>query len=84
MDARTLTSRRCGRVWLSSESGSFDSFRAGVERVTDLAEWPFAAAVEKNVLIYDGESRALGFRRCRKPPRADGRMGRCIRHAGLV
>ncbi|MCQ2004401.1 phytanoyl-CoA dioxygenase family protein [Rhizobium sp. NRK18] len=55
MDAQTVASRRRNKVWLSADSGSFETFKAEVMRATDIAEWPYAAAVEKNVLIYDGE-----------------------------
>ncbi|MBB4065785.1 phytanoyl-CoA dioxygenase family protein [Gellertiella hungarica] len=55
MDQRTLASRRREKVWLSADSGSLDAFRALVEREAKLTDWPFAARIEKNVLIYDGE-----------------------------
>lgn len=54
MDAQTLSSRRRDKVWLNADSGRLDHFRAGVEKTTDPADWPFAVGVEKNVLIYDG------------------------------
>lgn len=55
MDMQSLVSRRRDKVWLSADAGRLDQFRALVERQTDLADWPFAVGVEKNVLIYDGE-----------------------------
>ena len=55
MEARIATDRS-EKVWLSAESGSFEDFKASMERGTDPAEWPFAAAVEKGVLIYDGKA----------------------------
>jgi ectoine hydroxylase-related dioxygenase (phytanoyl-CoA dioxygenase family) len=55
MDTQSLASRRRQKVWLSADAGRIDQFRALVERSTDPADWPFASAVEKNVLIYDGE-----------------------------
>lgn len=54
MDAQTLSSRRRDKVWLNSDSGRLDHFKAVVEKTTDPADWPFAVGVEKNVLIYDG------------------------------
>ena len=56
MDAQTLASRRRNSVWLNRDSGSFETFRQQVSRITDPAEWPHAGAVEKNVLIYDGDA----------------------------
>lgn len=54
MDAMTLRRRRRETVWLDRQAGDFEAFRALVSKKTDPADWPFAAAVEKNVLIYDG------------------------------
>ncbi|MCC2113758.1 MAG: phytanoyl-CoA dioxygenase, partial [Hyphomicrobiales bacterium] len=54
MDAQTLSSRRRDKVWLSPDSGGFEAFKAGVERTTDPADWPFAATIESNVPVYNG------------------------------
>lgn len=54
MDTRTRSSLRRDRVWLDRQAGNIETFRALVAQSTDLADWPHAAAVEKNVLIYDG------------------------------
>jgi ectoine hydroxylase-related dioxygenase (phytanoyl-CoA dioxygenase family) len=43
------------RAWLSEQDCDLDAFRALVERTTDLADYPYAAAVERNVLVYDSE-----------------------------
>ncbi|WP_128437040.1 phytanoyl-CoA dioxygenase family protein [Streptomyces cyaneus] len=43
------------RSWLSEQDCDLDSFRALVERTTDLADYPYAASVERNVLLYDSE-----------------------------
>ncbi|MEU3985220.1 phytanoyl-CoA dioxygenase family protein [Streptomyces sp. NPDC026672] len=52
------------RAWLSERDCDLDAFRALVERTTDLADHPYAASVERNVLIYDSERlRAAGDRR---------------------
>jgi len=46
--------RRPGR--LRREDCSIDDFRASVQaRTTDLADYPHAAAVERGVLLYDGD-----------------------------
>ncbi|MEU9449937.1 phytanoyl-CoA dioxygenase family protein [Streptomyces sp. NPDC048277] len=44
-----------GRAWLSQQDCDLDSFRALVERTTDPALYPYASAVEDNVLVYDSE-----------------------------
>ncbi|KUO16159.1 phytanoyl-CoA dioxygenase family protein [Streptomyces dysideae] len=41
------------RAWLSEQDCDLDVFRAVAERTTDLADYPYAAAVERNVLVYD-------------------------------
>ncbi|WP_438747986.1 phytanoyl-CoA dioxygenase family protein [Pararhizobium sp. O133] len=47
---------RSDRVWLTEAACDLDDFRAEVERTTQLSDYPHAAAVEKNVLVYDGAS----------------------------
>ncbi|MFE1803180.1 phytanoyl-CoA dioxygenase family protein [Streptomyces sp. NPDC059517] len=44
------------RAWLSVDDCDLDGFRELVERGTDPADYPYAAAVERNVLLYDSES----------------------------
>ncbi|MGC5566528.1 phytanoyl-CoA dioxygenase family protein [Streptomyces sp. FR-108] len=44
------------RTWLSVHDCDLDGFRALVERDTDPAAYPYAAAVERNVPLYDAES----------------------------
>ena len=44
---------RADRVWLSEEACDLDDFRSLAETTTELADYPSASAVEKNVLIYD-------------------------------
>ncbi|MFE9169749.1 phytanoyl-CoA dioxygenase family protein [Streptomyces kebangsaanensis] len=52
------------RSWLSEQDCDLDSFRALVERDTDLADHPHASSVERNVLVYDaGRLRGAGDRR---------------------
>lgn len=51
MDDHTRTA--ADPVWLSPDT-PFDTFRRLVDRGTDPADWPHAARVEQNVLIYDG------------------------------
>ncbi|MFF8191121.1 phytanoyl-CoA dioxygenase family protein [Streptomyces bobili] len=41
--------------WLSERDCDLDAFRALVERGTDVAAYPHAASVERNVLVYDGD-----------------------------
>ncbi|WP_210569171.1 phytanoyl-CoA dioxygenase family protein [Streptomyces sp. GESEQ-4] len=41
--------------WLTERDCDLDAFRALVERTTEAADYPHAAAVEQNVLMYDGD-----------------------------
>ncbi|MDQ0778787.1 ectoine hydroxylase-related dioxygenase (phytanoyl-CoA dioxygenase family) [Streptomyces aurantiacus] len=51
--SRTLSGPR---TWLSAHDCDLDVFRELVERDTDPAAYPYAAAVERNVPLYDSES----------------------------
>ena len=53
----TTTASRAS-AWLSGADCSLDDFAALVEQRTTLAEYPFADAVERNVLIYGDRLRA--------------------------
>lgn len=56
MKADNLAQLRSDRVWLTREQCDIEEFRALVERTTDPKDYPFAAGVEKNVLVYDGDA----------------------------
>ena len=56
MKADNLALMRSARVWLTKEQCDIEEFRAIVERTTDAKDYPFAAGVEKNVLVYDGDA----------------------------
>ncbi|MGK3939655.1 phytanoyl-CoA dioxygenase family protein [Streptomyces caeruleatus] len=43
------------RAWLSEQDCDLEAFRALVERGVDPADYPYASAVERNVLLYDAE-----------------------------
>lgn len=43
------------RAWLSEHDCDLADFRALVERTTDLADYPYASSVERDVLIYDSD-----------------------------
>lgn len=43
-------------IWLTAESGDFDTFRQIVSRKADLAETPHAAKVISNIPIYQGRA----------------------------
>ncbi|MCI3270469.1 phytanoyl-CoA dioxygenase family protein [Streptomyces cylindrosporus] len=43
------------RAWLSERDCDLADFRELVERTTDLADYPYASAVEGNALVYDSE-----------------------------
>ncbi|MBB6485930.1 phytanoyl-CoA dioxygenase family protein [Rhizobium lusitanum] len=55
MDAQTLTSRRSQKVWLSADCGSLDTFKSLVEKTATSTDWPLAADIRKNILIYEGD-----------------------------
>ncbi|AXG81705.1 phytanoyl-CoA dioxygenase family protein [Streptomyces paludis] len=44
------------RAWLSEQDCDLDTFRALVERTTDLADHPHAVSVERGVPIYDSDT----------------------------
>ncbi|WP_230396589.1 phytanoyl-CoA dioxygenase family protein [Streptomyces blattellae] len=48
--------------WLAEQDCDLDAFRTLVERTTDAADYPHAASVERNVLVYDSD-RMLGASR---------------------
>ena len=52
------TTRRPSQTWLSREDCDIAEFRALVEVPTDLADYPHADAVDRNVLIYGRTLRA--------------------------
>lgn len=56
MKTDNVLKQRADRVWLTEAACDLDDFRAEVERTTSLSDYPHAAAVEKNVLIYDSAS----------------------------
>ncbi|MER7378904.1 phytanoyl-CoA dioxygenase family protein [Streptomyces lanatus] len=43
------------RAWLSERDCDLAEFRELVERTTDLADYPYASAVERDVLVYDSD-----------------------------
>ncbi|SNX65406.1 ectoine hydroxylase-related dioxygenase (phytanoyl-CoA dioxygenase family) [Streptomyces sp. TLI_55] len=52
------------RAWLSEQDCDLAALRPLVERTTDPADYPYAEAVERNVLLYDSERvAAAGDRR---------------------
>src|SRR2546421_93284 len=44
-----------GRAWLSEQDCDLDAFRALTDRTTRLTDYPHAASVAENVLVYEGE-----------------------------
>lgn len=53
MDNPKTTARHTDDVWLSSASCSLADFRKLVERKATIDDYPLAAAVERNVPVYD-------------------------------
>ncbi|WP_210592418.1 phytanoyl-CoA dioxygenase family protein [Streptomyces sp. GESEQ-35] len=49
--------------WLTEQDCDLDAFRALVERKTDAADYPHAASVAQNVLVYDSDRLRDGSRR---------------------
>ena len=43
-------------VWLSDTSGSLDQLKALVERDTDKADYPLAAHIDQNTVVYTGDT----------------------------
>ncbi|MBB5534789.1 phytanoyl-CoA dioxygenase family protein [Rhizobium giardinii] len=56
MKTDNVSKQRADRVWLTKAACDLEDFRREVERTTQLSDYPHAASVEKNVLIYDGAS----------------------------
>lgn len=48
-----LITSRSKRVWLTPESCNLEDFKKLIARTTDPQDYPYAAAIEKNVPIYD-------------------------------
>ncbi|MET0866125.1 MAG: phytanoyl-CoA dioxygenase family protein [Nakamurella sp.] len=57
--ATRTASRHQKNAWLSREDCDIDEFRAIVEVPTDLADYPHADSVDRNVLIYGSALREL-------------------------
>jgi ectoine hydroxylase-related dioxygenase (phytanoyl-CoA dioxygenase family) len=56
MKTDNVSKQRADWVWLTEAACDLEDFRREVERTTQLSDYPHAASVEKNVLIYDGAS----------------------------
>jgi ectoine hydroxylase-related dioxygenase (phytanoyl-CoA dioxygenase family) len=54
MDRKNKVDHRSRRVWLTAESCDLEDFKKLIDQQTSAADYPFAAAIEKNVPIYDG------------------------------
>ncbi len=56
MDQQSIAAERCKRTWMKADSGDFEAFKAQVAQTAREEDWPNASAVERNVLIYDGDN----------------------------
>ncbi|WP_435258626.1 phytanoyl-CoA dioxygenase family protein [Thioclava sp. FR2] len=56
MDAQYLRTARRNKIWLDSESGTFEEFARLVSQTANPADWPFASEIVQNVLIYEGST----------------------------
>lgn len=64
MDSINLRANRRAKVWLDADSGTFESFKQLVSQTCRKQDWPLAAEIIQNVLIYDGaEVRAVAGER---------------------
>jgi ectoine hydroxylase-related dioxygenase (phytanoyl-CoA dioxygenase family) len=45
-----------GLNWFDAEAGDLDAFVASLPEGTDPADWPLAADIQQNVLLYDGDA----------------------------
>ena len=53
MSKNQTSADRSNRVWLTPESCNLEDFKKIIARSSDLQDYPFAAAIEKNVPVYD-------------------------------
>ena len=53
MSMNQTSADRSNRVWLTPESCNLEDFKKLIARSSDLQDYPFAAAIEKNVPVYD-------------------------------
>lgn len=61
MKQDNLGEQRSNRVWLTAEFCDLEDFKRDIDRSVSIEDYPFAAAVEKNVPLYDGAAiRKLG------------------------
>ena len=56
MDAPSFADRRRHETWLDTGKTDFDGFKKAAAKRTRGYDWPLAAKVEKNILIYDGNA----------------------------
>ncbi len=56
MNAEAIVAQRAARVWLNTQACKIDDFRSIVDRRTDAADYPLAAAIRSDVPIYDGDA----------------------------
>ena len=54
MKNNNVISQRAGRVWLDVDSCDLEDFKREIAREANPDDYPLAAAIEKNVPIYDG------------------------------
>jgi ectoine hydroxylase-related dioxygenase (phytanoyl-CoA dioxygenase family) len=54
MKKDSLVSQRVSRIWLNAEVCNLEDFKREIMREAKVADYPLAAAIEKNVPIYDG------------------------------
>ena len=56
MKADNISLQRAGQTYMGPEHCEIAAFRKLTARKTDISSYPFAASVEKNILLYDCEA----------------------------
>ena len=56
MDAPSFADHRFHDTWLKTNNTDFTAFKKAAAKKTRRSDWPLALRVEKNILIYDGET----------------------------
>jgi len=51
-----IAQQRARATWLERDGATLEQFAVQVNQTTDRADWPHAADVQSNILIYDGEA----------------------------
>jgi len=53
--AQINSTAKADNTWVSVDAGNLDTFITQVSQQTRLSDWPYASAVEQNLLVYAGD-----------------------------